>query len=375
MRCPDCEQGFKFQAAPNESRDDIRYGVLECRCFRYPVVDGVPILLKGQVGLFAFWDRSVVESEGPKVSKLAELVAAGKGFEALVSCLSFTPGLRLLNRIASSRYRKMLPSPGRKLTESLPGWRIWHSGPVPELTRKRLEARVRTMLNGDRSRLTAEDLFELYFGAWTPSYSGNLGYYLHRFTVPRTLAAFSLVRLLPAADKPVLDLGCGFGPFAHYLTKRRHPTTVIGADFNFYLVWGQKHLIAPTGAFVCADANFRLPFADDAFSSVFCSDAFIYLNDKTRVVADFDRCAPRAPIILTRIGNRLVAPKDGDALAPEEYMQLLAGLEPRCFSEHALVRHYLARRNPLRSLPTDPADSAGTNGSVLLLTASVLTKW
>lgn len=251
----------------------------------------------------------------------------------------------------------MLPGVGGKIAESLPKWRIWHTGPVPELSRKWIEGRLRTMLNRDRSRLCAEDLFEFYFGALTAGYTGNLHYYRHRFTLPRTLAALSLLRLLPASGKPVLDLACGFGPFAHYLTKRRNTTPVIGADFNFYLVWGQKHLIAPAGVFVCADANCRLPFADDAFSSVFCSDAFIYFNSKPQALAEFNRCAPRAPIILTRIGNRLVSPFDGDdARAPDEYAQLLAAGAPRGFSEHALVRHYLARRNPLHTQPTDPAD-------------------
>ena len=116
--------------------------------------------------------------------------------------------------------------------------------------------------------------FEFYFGELTATDPSLLHYYRNRFALPRTLAALSILCLVPSSNRPVLDLACGFGPFGHYLTKRRFPSEVFGVDFNFYLVWGQKHWIAPRGMFVCADANRRLPFIDCAFSAVLCARDF-----------------------------------------------------------------------------------------------------
>ncbi len=351
FRCPDCEAAFSFTAASDraqtsthsepsrarsEEQERLRYGLLQCRCFRYPVVDGVPILLKGNIGLFD--QGGNFESKGPAVEEIAALVEQGLGSEALVRCLGFTPRFELLDK--------------------LPGWRLWHSDRLQGFGRRRIEARVRAMLDRDRRELSAEDWFEFYFSGPTASDPNHLPYYRNRLVLPRTLAAFSLLRLLPAGGKPVLDIACGYGPFAHYLTKRRNSTPVIGFDFNFYLVWGQKHWIAPDAEFICADGNKRLPFADGTFSAVFCSDAFMYLKDKPGLLAELDRCAPGAPAILSRVGNKTASPREvrGDSHSAEGYMELLASGEPRIFSEYALVRDYLARRSPLGAQPTDPAD-------------------
>ena len=337
LRCPDCGTGFAFTPFADEQRGAPGYGILRCQCFRYPVVDGVPILTKGHVGLLSF-SSGKVESKGPAVEEVAELVAKKQGFEALVRCLAFTPRLEIFNR--------------------LPGWRLWHTGIVPALLRQWIEGRARRMLKADRQTLSAEDWFAFFFGSLTATDRSLLPYYRNRFVLPRTLAALSLLRLLPAAERPVLDLACGFGPFGHYLTNRRTPTAVIGVDFNFYLVWGQKHWIAPQGTFICADANRRLPFVDDAFSAVLCSDAFGYFRNKAETLAELDRCASGKPVILSRVSNKTAWPNEvwGDEYGAEEYMQLLRSRQPRPFGDYALVRNYLARRNPLASQAMEATD-------------------
>jgi SAM-dependent methyltransferase/uncharacterized protein YbaR (Trm112 family) len=336
LRCPDCREQFTFTPTGCAGREAESYGILQCRCFRYPVVDGVPILLKGHVGQLGVGGQ--FESKGPDVEEIARLVTAGRGREALIRCLAFTPRFKVLDR--------------------LPGWRLWHTGPIPALSRKWIERRLTSMLNGGRENLTAEDLFEFFFAGPTASDPGHLPYYRNRAVLPRSLAAFSLLALLPESDKPVLDLACGYGPFGHYLTKRGRSTPVIGMDFNFYLVWGQKHWIAPNAMFVCADGNKRFPFADDALAGVFCSDAFMYLHDKPAALAEFSRCAPRRPVILSRVGNKTASPKEmwGDSYTAEGYLELLGAQSTRVFSDYALVRHYLARRNPLSHEPTDIRD-------------------
>jgi SAM-dependent methyltransferase len=340
LRCPDCGDGFDFVPVrqPQTPEDSRAYGLLRCRCFEYPVVDSVAIITQGHVGILAGhgFRAGEFESKGPDVAEIARLVTAGRGPQALIQCLAFTPRLDILER--------------------LPGWRFWHTGVVPALGRKWIEHRVGRMLAGDRRRLAAEDWFGHFFGNATATDPSLLPYYRNRFALPRTLAALAILRTLPASSKPFLDLACGLGPFGHYLTQRRNPSRVIGLDFNFYLAWGQKHLIAPHGTFICADGNRTLPFKDDALSGALCSDAFVYFHDKGKVLGELERCAPGKPIILTRVSNRTAFPKDGEALDAREYIDLVPPGEARAFSEYALVRHYLAGRNPLAAEATDPAE-------------------
>lgn len=333
MRCPDCRGRLACSPSGARELDVTGYGILQCQCFRYPVVDGVAIVLKGHVGQLGVGGQ--FESKGPNVEEIARLVSAGRGREALIRCLSFTPRFRILDR--------------------LPGWRLWHAGLVPALSRGWIEWRLARMLKKDRKQLFAEDWFEFFFGGATASDPNHLPYYRNRSVLPRSLAAYALLGLLPRSDRPILDLACGYAPFGHYLTTRRRSTPVIGMDFNFYLVWGQKHWIAPEATFVCADANKRLPFADDTLAGVFCCDAFMYLHDKPAVLEEFSRCAPDRPVILSRVGNKAVSPREmwGDSHSAEGYMELWGRKGARVFSDYALVRHYLARRNPLRSEPTD----------------------
>jgi SAM-dependent methyltransferase/uncharacterized protein YbaR (Trm112 family) len=339
LQCPDCRVGFAFTPARQPSGElPGEHGLLTCQCFTYPLLDGIPIITKGHVGMFPTnpFTGGKIDSAGLDVTDLTRLVSEGRATEALLRCLAYTPRLRVL--------------------DGLPGWRFWHRGMIPALGRRWIERRVTRLLRGDRRAHSAEDWFEHFFGSHAPSDASLLPYYRNRFALPRTLAALSILRMLPSSSKPVLDLACGLGPFGHYLTRRRYPAKVIGVDFNFYLVWGQKHFIAPRGMFVCADANNRLPFRDNAFSSVLCSDAFIYFREKAGLLLELNRCAPEEPIILTRVGNKTAFPSEAQALDAPGYMDLFRAGQPRVFSEYALVRHYLARSNPLASTPTAPAD-------------------
>ena len=277
LSCPDCGNGFDFAPSRqlNTSENSRAYGILRCRCFEYPVVDSVAIITKKQVGILAGhgFRAGELESNGTDVAEIVRLVATGHGLEALIRCLAFTPRLDILER--------------------LPGWSMRHTGVVPALGRKWIERRVAKMLAGDRRRLAAEDWFDHFFGKATATDPSLLPYYRNRFALPRALAALAILRTIPASTKPFLDLACGLGPFGHYLTQRHNATRVIGLDFNFYLAWGQKHLIAPQGTFICADGNRTLPFKDGALSGALCSDAFVYFHDKGKVLGELERLRAR----------------------------------------------------------------------------------
>src|SRR5438309_2299998 len=44
MSCPYCGAGFRIRRAVSRDKDRLRYGLIECRCFAFPVVDGILLL-------------------------------------------------------------------------------------------------------------------------------------------------------------------------------------------------------------------------------------------------------------------------------------------------------------------------------------------
>lgn len=335
LSCPECRGEFRFTEFPVSSMPDGEFGVLECSCFAYPVLDSVPIMLRDSVAQFSF-GTGEIESDGPDVSEVVELIRRSQGVDALVQCLTFTPTYEILDK--------------------LPGWRLWHQGLVPRLTRRRIEKEVRRLISDVESN-TAEDWLELYFTRHSGENRVLLDYYRHRFVLPRTLATYSLLELMPA-DETILDIACGLGPFGHYLANRPAASEVIGFDFNFYLAWWQRRFMAPRQLFMCADAAQNLPFKNDVFGGVYCSDSFMFIPNREQLLEECRRCAPNRPMAITRLGNRDAYPKRwGDELGAEEYPALF-GEGTQVFREIDLVRCYLNRRNPLQQELDPPTEFA-----------------
>src|SRR5947207_2570257 len=44
MRCPYCNGDFTLSKCVRSDANRIQYGLIECRCFRFPIVDGVLLL-------------------------------------------------------------------------------------------------------------------------------------------------------------------------------------------------------------------------------------------------------------------------------------------------------------------------------------------
>jgi len=97
------------------------------------------------------------------------------------------------------------------------------------------------------------------------------------------------------ADKEVLDLGCGPGGKTSYLATLG-PHRVVGVDFMADLLTDAeraKNYLAPPGdrirlEFVMSDAA-NLPFPDDYFDLVTCSDAMEHFSDPGGVVRETAR--------------------------------------------------------------------------------------
>lgn len=322
MACPGCGQPFGFLPARAPGLGRGEFGTLTCQCSEFPVVDGIPILLKDRVRMFEV--SGTADPERLTRSELVTLVKTGRCEEALVRCLA---------------------PPTRPKWARIVGWRVSSSNLAERILRWQGLRNMRTVLMG-RDRATVRSLLGFFFNGET--LGPDFGDYLRlRFSQPRYLAAMSLVASLEPAEQPVLDIACGIGHLAHYLTRRSEPTPVIGVDFNFHHVWIARHFMAPGGHFACVDAGDGLPFRSGSMSATVVSDAYHYLPNRPALLREVDRVAPGRCRILTRVGNRAVMPNEGAELLLGGYLAELGDADIRVFSERALVSAYLARRNPM----------------------------
>lgn len=335
LQCPACDGGFAYKGVANKSGQG-RYGILTCGCSKYPVLDDVPVLMKGAVGIISHWNDGAIH-EGPTSDVLVAKLEGGETDEALLDCLVFP---------------RKYPLQGR-LTRA-------HLWPV-SLTERTGLAQTRAGLHKllDRPEVVAEDVFNFFYSRRSGNNTYLSEYFLNRFVMPRYLSAMALVQRIEASDRPVLDIACGYGHFEHYLTRRSRVTPAVGVDFNFYQVWGARKWVAPDAWFACCDASVPLPFKSGTFSAAICSDAFMLMPDKPLLVTEVERVAPGRPAIYARVGNKDVSPPNppgGGEMLPAEYLELFGKDQSRGFADDSLWKHYLARSNPVERDPVPMSD-------------------
>lgn len=323
LRCPECRGRLQFHRVDQDLPRASEYGVLICECSQYPVIDGICILMKGTVGSFEHTEGHV-EYQGPSIDDLTRLVRDGHGLDALLRCIAFPHTIKQVDRIPGLR-------------------QLWHSGPIRELRSSLRRAQLRRWCVEGRDILTAEDWLDLFYRQYSPVQGDLFSYFFCRLAQPRHLATLALTSYLPASEKPVLDLACGFGHLGYNLAESSAAHSVIGADRNFFQLWVAQHWIASKNRFVCVDADQPLPFADKSFAATLCCDAFHYFRRKDLVLKEIARCAPGQPILLTGVGNRLVEPTEGFELTPQEYLTVCHDPGWRAFGEHELLGRYLRR--------------------------------
>lgn len=132
------------------------------------------------------------------------------------------------------------------------------------------------------------------WGSWVNSYLGGPLY--------RGMAQ----ELALSADDEVLDIACGWGEFlvAHGAVARR----VAGVDWSEAKVALARGRLAGriadgTAEVVCTDAT-ALPWAEGTFTAVTCMDAFPFLPDPNRTLAEAFRVLRPGGRVLMQIGMR-----------------------------------------------------------------------
>lgn len=277
MKCPYCLGQFSIRHE-HGTAERLQWGLLCCRCFEFPVVDGVLLL-------------SLAKAYGGSEETLAPYVplqvAAIKYIRAgdisgLKSWIS--RHLPLLHRLIGPGHVDYLTF-SRELNA-----RLW-----PEVE-KDLFAWNRYEVLGRRGAIRpgsgwVNRLASTRIGSWAmrlrrrffPQIWGT--FYVNRFISNEFANLRTRLRDMPVRG-PVLSLCCGHGPF-ELLLRGRDPTlplvSVDGQLLNLFVV---KRFIAPDASYICHDVQFPLPFKDGAFSEVFSSSCLSELPSQAQFIRE-----------------------------------------------------------------------------------------
>ena len=319
LRCPFC--GGKFNGTGTEIiTNKLDYGILTCYCGCFPVVAGIPVLRRDK-----------------RSEKAITLIEGGRHFDALLTLIqpisitmppiwrlsSFLP---LGNRLRGLAHQKMLQE-----------WR------------ERIAALLLRMDQGDR--VTVCELLDDYL-----SNKENYNYFAFRFGQPRHLVALSFASVIRQPQKMILDFCCGQGHITRSLVHQANDRRVIGVDHTFWGLYVAKRWVAPEGEYICCSADNSFPFADKVFSAVFCSDAFMYVENKRSCVRELNRITEEGVIILTGVRNKLIRnPYEGIPLPPEGYHALFHDLPHRIMADKDILDRYLRKEGPNLSIQPETA--------------------
>jgi 2-polyprenyl-6-hydroxyphenyl methylase/3-demethylubiquinone-9 3-methyltransferase len=102
------------------------------------------------------------------------------------------------------------------------------------------------------------------------------------------------LKYLPRGSK-VLDYGCGRGDFTAYLASSGF--RAVGIDVSAHAIAFNRQDF-PELEFVVADANAGVPFEDEFFDAIWCSEVIEHIYDVHAIFAEFSR--------LLRLGGRLI---------------------------------------------------------------------
>jgi uncharacterized protein YbaR (Trm112 family)/SAM-dependent methyltransferase len=199
-------------------------------------------------------------------------------------------------------------------------------------------------------------------------------YLLYRFSDPTYLASRALLDAVGQDERcfarRVLDVGGGTGHLTRTLCAMADGRTVVLADITFWKTWLARRYVAPECQPVCCDANASLPFADDAFSLAFCSDAFHYVWARRSLATEMTRLAgEHGVVMLAHLHNALVEnPSAGMPLDPAGYRRLFRGLPHRMLGERALLQAALGGADV--DLASSVSDDALAVESALCLVAT-----
>jgi FkbM family methyltransferase len=300
LRCPLCDTDLRLDGA---AEDAIAYGVLRCACYRYPIVEGIPILRQ-------------LSSYGALADPIVERLDAGDragALEAALALASPVPPPRPAAEALAARADRVSPLVGRLARAAGKMVAAPAEGEAPTF---------------------AEAARRLRPGSYAD-------YLVYRHANPSFLAATPLLATLASSLRAgrVIDLACGAG-HASFLLRRLEPALdVVAVDHDFANLLLARRFHGRDITWICADTELPLPFADGAFAAALCLDGLHYVRSKAALARELARVVePRGPCLFPHLHNRDAGNTNpGVPMDPEGYRRCLAALAPRVLVERHLL--------------------------------------
>ena len=102
-----------------------------------------------------------------------------------------------------------------------------------------------------------------------------------------------------AAERPLLDAGCGTGGLLAHLAASCHGRTVIGLDAD---ALAATRAARKSGQPVCTGSVNALPFADNTFATIFSVDVLCHRDvDVAAALTQFHRCLPEGGVLILNL--------------------------------------------------------------------------
>lgn len=266
LRCPYCQeplQVLKIWQYLDEDRPRLRpethpqarhikYGILECLCDQYPIVEGIVYLKK----------------DGAQTNQQAVSWLNQRNWAAAFNCL-----------IAERKKIKWIYQG------------VWHIPPQSWVGQ----------------RLQLSHVLTLFY--WLVD-SGSKAWYRylktrhHRVTFLMTLAPLALAQ----STTMLVDAGCGLGHFLRYAAQWTTAQQLVGLDIAFsFLYLARRFMVTPDTYLICCDQEAGLPFTDHSVSTYYINDAFVVIKTKRAVLQELTRVvSPQGRAIISHVHNRFV---------------------------------------------------------------------
>ena len=365
LHCNLCGGKIKESYIFNTSELEIEWGTLKCTDCRnkFPIVFGIPIMMPPDnfvdIKRNKLFDN--IRVKGPMVIELTNLVETNQIDK--VERILLSPKLT-----RSTFYKKGIaikPVTNKWAKRVIPGFvlknidiRYYYNNfkvLFAKLTFEdlRMHRQENRLFNNLKNANSAESFIKNYFQHIKINELNH--YFTYRFSEPRYITAISLASIMPKSQKPILDLGCGVGHILHYLTTSRIQQECIGLDRDFEALLIAKKFVAPMGEFVFGNADMPLPFPDDSFSGVLCSDAFMFFAYKKLTINEIKRIISKEGVItLSGILNSEDSRNDyyeilEEKISPDELKKLFKGIKNMVVDSEMIQDRYFQKLGPCLS--------------------------
>jgi ubiquinone/menaquinone biosynthesis C-methylase UbiE len=269
MRCPYCGGAFDSLVVDGDETR-IRWGLLRCRCFEFPIVDGIALLslAKGYGGpedeLNPYVPLLVASVEYLQRGDVPGLLAwIGRQLPHIRPLLSDGAPVTYL-RLSAELGLAIAPLVDDYLTEMARFEVIGEVRPKPKRKPPKIDRAV------ELSRLN--------------------DYYSTRFFSPRAHALALRLCHVPFGAR-TLSLCCGHGVFENFVNAFGFDTQLVSVDAQLVNLLVTRRFTNPDGVFVLHDVQFPLPFVDGAFDGVFSSTCLPELPAQKTFVEESIRVA------------------------------------------------------------------------------------